>query len=262
MFDTQQDLNIFYSGGSGGFILLHLLLLKRQHLVIFDDHFSYKWYCNWVQSQINDPEFRMYVDKNITLIDSEIPDDPENILQHKLNSLTHYNNYLQVIRDFYKTLVDDVVIKQILPRQWNPNRPIWKHGEIWPDNLMTGRIADSNDFNKIFFTGNNVGQWQHLPGYKILLYTDIKSQVRLAWFKKAKWFFECKKSLIAQRPLLRRLFRRLLCNEVLAAWDHADLKINLQELINNSRWNAVEADLINQWKQQHPKLLLHKIGIL
>jgi len=262
MFDTQQDLNIFYSGGSGGYILLHLLLLKRQHLVIFDDYLSYKWYCNWVEDQLDDPEFRTYIDQNIALHhDSDIPDDPEDIFQYKLNSIKRYENYLQVVRDFYKTLVNDVIINQVLPKQWNPNRPNWKHSEVWPRNTLTGDFVDSGDFNKIFFTCNNVESWQRLPGHKVLLYTDIKSQVRLCWFKKAKWFVNGKTSLMRHRPLLRRLFSGL-TDDVKVAWDHASSRITLQDLINNSSWRGDEVELIKQWKQQHPKLLLHKIGIL
>jgi hypothetical protein len=262
MFNTRQDLNIFYSGGSGGFILLHLLLLKRQHLVIFHTYLSYKWYNNWLQSQTNNPEFTEYIDKNITLLPDEIPLDPTLIVQHKTNALTRYENYLQVMRDFYEIFLDDVVFKQVFPNQWDPNRSTWKESEIWPDNKVTGHIDNLTSFNKLFFTCNKVKEWQDLPGHKVLLYTDIRSQVRLAWFKKANWFIGCKTSLVAKRPLLRRLFSRSLDQDVITAWDYADLKITLQELINDSRWNAVETDLINQWKQQHPELLLRKIGIL
>lgn len=261
IFDTQQDLNIFYSGGSGGFILLHLLLLKRRHLIIFNDYLSYNWYCNWVQGRLDDPEFRTYIDQNIALNDSDILDNPKNIFQYKLNSMECYENYLQVVRDFYKTLVDDVIINQVLPSQWNPNRPNWKHSEVWPNNAMTGDFVDSGDFNKIFFTCNNVKSWQRLPGHKVLLYTDIKSQVRLCWFKKAKWFVNCKTPLVSHRPLLRRLFSRP-THKAKEAWSHASSRITLQELINNSSWRGDEVELIKQWKQQHPKLLLHKIGIL
>lgn len=116
----EQDINLFYSGGSGGFFCLHLLLLTDQcHCVL--------------------------------------------------------GNNVQTF-------------EQVFQQHWNiSDISSWKDSEAWPDNVAT---QQSKITRKVYFTCNNVHQWQRLPGKKIVLYTDIETQCALAKAKHAHWFID------------------------------------------------------------------------
>jgi hypothetical protein len=78
--------------------------------------------------------------------------------------------------------------KKIFQHQWNIiDKSQWKVNETWPDNTAT---KTSNFTRKIYFTCNHNSSWQQMAGIKIVLYTDIKTQVWLAKFKRAFWFNE------------------------------------------------------------------------
>ena len=77
--------------------------------------------------------------------------------------------------------------KTIFQHQWNiKNISTWKATETWPDNQKT---LSSNINNKIFFhCGNSIDVYNQFPGIKVILYTDVETQLYLAKTKTALWF--------------------------------------------------------------------------
>lgn len=116
----MSDIKLCYFGGSGGFILLHLLLLSDQfHCVFQDEH--------------ND-------------------------------------------------------LHEIINSQWcivDKNK--WKQLEIWPNNIST-QISKTCKSKIYFFCNPTVDNVSKFDGNTVLLYTDIESQLELAFYKKAYMF--------------------------------------------------------------------------
>lgn len=64
----------------------------------------------------------------------------------------------------------------------------WKKHELQPDNKKTLKLK--TNLPKIFATVNQYEDWDFYPGKKILVYTDLHSQLRMAYTKKSFWFHE------------------------------------------------------------------------
>jgi hypothetical protein len=118
----NHDLNLFYSGGSGGFLLLHLLLLSDQYFSSFPTELS---------------------------------------------------------------------LDEIIKHQWQIKDPAqWKEKEISPSETETKKAVC--DLQKIYFYCNpNYANIKYFPGgVNLCLYTDYASQRKLAYYKKANWFYD------------------------------------------------------------------------
>lgn len=258
--DLDQDLNIYYSGGSGGFLFLYLLLLSDSTYQVIVDC-SYDWYCKWVQQNRSKEWFQNWVHQNIHLPHGELPNDL-NIEQRKeyiLNTVTCEDNYLKIYQNFYKSHIQKELMDFMIHRQWSSTKSKWQDNECWPLNHLTQQLA--NIHNKIYFTCNDVKQWKSLPGHKIIIWTDIRSQIRLAWFKKANWFVkDTKKSLMQHRKLISQLLKDPVHQTVTEAREQGT-GIKLQDIANSRHWNDQQLEFLQNWRQQHPEILLKKIGI-
>jgi hypothetical protein len=222
--EKNQDLNLFYLGGHGGFFFLHLLLLSREYAcMFFDDHYhdSYdSWFTNF----------------------------KENI---------------------YK-------------KQWGPSDE-WKKNEIFPDSELT-LLSENYDKPKITYMCNWFGEWHLMPGKKVIIYTDIETELRLSWYKKASIFYKhtYKDSTITIPQSIRKAkyhyrnaetidgikYRRGLRDLL----EQADIKINLHEVIHDPKtvlfnnfgieYNEDQKAHIEHWLSLHPKKLLEKTKLL
>ena len=226
----DSDINFSYAGGSGGFLLLHLLLLENKH----DIEFNYKE-CHGEKFFSLYPEFKNHL--------GNISDIPE-------------------WRDF--------IFKEKLETQWNiTDASDWKSHELW----MTNRLdfVPRQGRYKLFFSTNDINEWKIYPGKKLYLYTDARTQVRMALKKRANWFF---KRLNGDRYMNISSIKRILntkvkfndmevipdvCESIALAEKH----ILLQDLILDpvatlGISNTVEQqELINRWTELHKKFKLY-----
>lgn len=111
----MNDISLYYSGGSGGFFALHLILLAGEHECKFDN---------------------------------------------------------------------DVSFDEIFATQWNIMPGHWKANEAWPNNELTAKSAIKN---KVYFYCNQF-EVKSTTGKKLLIYTDLATQVELSFMKGANWF--------------------------------------------------------------------------
>jgi len=210
----HNDLNIFYSGGSGGFYLLHYLLLFRQH---------------WCALEFTDASGQSLKDQ-----------------------------------DF------DTKLKSIISQQWNiPTTSKWKQNEVWPSNSSTLAESSPRPY-KIFFTcmGPGPDQWPDFPGKRILIYTDIRSQLLLTRAKHAGWWRNSNTLNTAQvKKFMRQAFTandHKIYHRLQPYFDAADQAIYLQDLVTDPETTLGVAvteqhkQFTQHWKNCHPQALLQK----
>ena len=201
----KESIVLLYSGGSGGFFLLHLLLLSGK---------------------------------------------------------------------FYTSFFNDKSINDAIESQWNITNPDnWKHSETWPDNQATQRTT--TDCHKLYFYCllPELSQMPELRSSKYLvLYTDISSQLELAYFKKARWFHNTRKKPIDLLHETRLYKNDLVTGTILPFLNSAKYVVKLQDIVNSNgsilekllgipKINNDQIALINRWKKLHTPELLTKIGI-
>jgi len=285
---TLRDLNILYFGGSGGFLFLHLLLLSDQYWCSVTTDL----YDRWIEHARLDPKLQAYVMDHVKLPESDytavklpswptyeqyldtsnhLLDGQKQLLECLLTSLTNNKIRSQVANDHWPELVEEMI-----KLQWSP-RDSWKSSELWPNNIDTISNPAPAVYHKIYYTCNDVQDWTALPGYPVILWTDLKTNIRMSWFKSAGWFFnwakdKCwsqAKSILTTCSV--EVDGKVLHQDLAQVWNHPTaIKIRLQDLVNNPiktlslfgvKYNERHHALIKLWKKQHPDMLLNKSGI-
>jgi hypothetical protein len=150
---------------------------------------------------------------------------------------------------------------------WNINTQSWKSSEIWPDNERTLASNCCDRQYRIFFNCNNVEKWLQMPGKKIVLFTDIKTQIRLAMFKKAYIYNNLENSISITKSMIRNAKKYKGCminRSVFDLLDHADHVVKLQDFVQDMLRNPFNTDqrrFTQQWLKYHPLDLLGKCGL-
>jgi hypothetical protein len=244
--------------------------------------------------------------------------------------------YLLLLSGKFYTSFDKITLNGVIDSQWNiTNHNKWKESETWPNNEITQLTTTS--LRKLYFSCNpdDDKNLTIFPGKNLIVYTDIDSQIELAYFKKANphWFlgdtsnasFTLRKIQVFREKLLEwnihynnikdptwpkclsfrhinRLpiaiqqelleseytqqflnqgFRPFLYNyyknelvysPILPFLNSADIVVKLQDVVNSNgkiledlmeipTMNNEQHKLIERWKKLHPQELLEKIGI-
>ena len=233
---------------------------------------------------------------------------------------------------FYTAFNRNLSLDQIIQEHWNIKSPNqWKSTEIWPDAQIT--LDAQVDFDKIYFQCNPFDHdyttiLKELRYKKIVIYTDYQSQLLLAHYKKANWYFsitgqdikysEFRKFLNnwkdhyanikdpswpkclsvrhidrlpenIQREILADPYTNYFLNftyqnpslyfnnelvhsPIVPYLESADVVVKLQDLVNSNariletlfdipKINNKQLALLQKWKQYHTKELLTSIGI-
>lgn len=284
------DLNIFYSGGSGGFLLLHLLLLSGKYWCHLNSD-DMQWHTNTLRAIVElyqqSVDVRDYINSNVKIPESDYnnvmqPDwltYPEYLLEsnkvlffrypdlesYTLNSISHYNVLRDLEHNFYYRYVDNLM-STIIDHQWDPNRITWKTGEVWPSNVDTLAMPAPKNTNKIYFTCNDVNSWVDSPGEKVIIWTDMHSLIRLCWEKKANIFANTSSQrLIESKLQIKRLLdsaklynQDKVFDSTAECLQYNPITIKLQDLCLSTNLKPLQLKLLNTWKSQHSKKLLLK----
>jgi hypothetical protein len=201
MTDHEKNLNIFYDGGSGGFYLLHQLLITGQFICLFRQKTS----------------------------------DYDDI-RNKNFSVDRLEN--------------------------------WKKTELWPDNKLLEKIKSKK--RKIYFYCGDFPSWIKQEGFKLILWTDIHSQLRLACAKKASFFRE--DFPISRIKKVIKTSKNNIIKEVYDNLELADANVKLQDIMTVNglekfldslglKITEKNVEFLNQYLKLHPPMLLKKIGI-
>lgn len=254
----NSDLNIFYSGGSGGFYFLHCLLLRKQHFCCFPYHHSHGHHAQLRLGQqdyenIKDPSWPRY--ENYSVLGNQGNKELK-------DAETQWAYNPEVIPNWANQQFE--LVHQ---HNWNLNLQQWKSSEIWPNNERTLNSNCSGRQYRIFFNCNDVEKWLQLPGKKIVLFTDIKTQIRLAMFKKAWLYSNLENSISITKSTIRNAKIHKGClvyHRVFDLVDHAEHTIKLQDFVKDMLSNPVNSDqyrFTQQWLNYHPSDLLDKCSL-
>ena len=261
----DNDLNIFYIPGSGGFFLLYLILLENKHYVQFKKD---------TESDVVEEFFNQCPDKSHLYKLTEDQYDTFKgqswpcfetyrdyfsslpvALQYEISGYRLPNRKMEDIPEWKNFQVKSNIKKQFSVS----NVDKWKLLEFWPDNKLTEKTQLPIDLKyKIFFHCNEIEPWLNSPGKKIVLYTDIRLQTRMCWYKHAGLFRDDLDNRNAES--IRKFYRsgvaynnkkvRSICLE---AFEHANKIVYLQDLIKDPfgtlelSGNKDQIDLYNRW---------------
>lgn len=246
----SSDLNVHYSGGSGGFYFLHCLLMQKQHFC---------WFL---------PQVSPIPGQKLRLAES----DYNNV---KDISWLSYSDYLRLGNQGNKELASaelkwasnpeevpgwfDHQLDAVYSHNWNIRQPTdWKTTEIWPVNQHTLQSNCADRKYKIFFTCNKVDEWVKWPGKKIWLYTDLRTQLRLAMYKKA-WHYNksAEKLFTRTKNIIKsaKMYRGdLVTKEAFDALEHAEHAVKLQDFVTQmlgEHSTQQQKAFTNQWLGYH-----------
>ena len=278
--NLSSDLNVLYFGASGGFYLLHHILLYRKHFVYFGLQTRLEIQEKFAQTVSEDSLSRIRLSKN-GYADCRDPGWPS--YDDYVRDLSFFNNeQKQELEILHKKWGDnwhtvpgfvDSTVDYVIAKQWTQTGAAGKSTEIWPSNSSTLMVNPVDRQYKLYFHCNEIEDWLACAGKKIILYTDIQTQLRMAWCKKAFWFVVPDQNFVKQSKIqLRRAKNwnnvQVMPELVTGVFSKADQIIYLQDLLNQPEKvfgipsNAEQLKLREKWISLHPPILLKKSKIL
>jgi hypothetical protein len=260
MTPNQQIYNIGYRGASGGFLLLHFLLLSDQY---YTDIFYNTDFSNVVAQQWNISDHKLWKTTEFW---------PDNFKSINDDSAFRKTAYFcnPTVEDFFqkKQLVDNVANWYSNIR--NPDWPIVTSVEDfvnlpnWIYDEVCNHLNCKNTLTYLRAQANVTSVW---------LYTDFDSQNELAYYKKAYFYLkQSSKEKIQDSTNLTEIWNGISVDKnALYFLNNSDIQIKLQDLVNTpdslidcgliDHVNQKQSDLLKHWKSLHPPELLQKIDI-
>lgn len=259
MTPKQQVYNIGYRGASGGFLLLHFLLLSDQYYTdIFKTDFSNvvakQWNISdpklWKTTEHSPNNFKSINDNSaLRKIAYFCNPTVEDFFQKKqsIDNLAHRYNNIKNPKWPTVASIDDLI-----------NLPNWIYDEI------CNHLGCKNTLTYLLGQADAKSVW---------LYTDFNSQNELAYYKKAYFYYQQPtKEKILNSTNLTEIWNGVSVDRMaLYFLNNSDIQIKLQDLINHpdslidcgliNCVNQKQSDLLKHWKSLHPSELLQKIGI-
>jgi hypothetical protein len=259
--------NVGYQGGSGGFILLHFLLLSEKYHTCFDSNYDFK---NILERQWNISNASNWKDSEFR------PDNYSTTISEKnnKNKLLYFCNPDRDNFFNFNPFIKRNPFINFKKNYCNVKDPSWPNINSFDDFLkLPKKIQDEviND-HKIKNIGNYFEALNDQKTY-IWLYTDINSQNELAWYKKAYFYFnEKNKEKITNVESYATLWNGTLVDTKSVYFlEHSNIQIKLQDWVNKpdllvdyqliEKVSQSQIDLLNHWKKLHPPELLKLIGI-
>lgn len=260
MSNSKTVYNLGYRGGSGGFLLLHLLLLSGHYR---QDIFNGIDFNDIVKNQWNIDDHDKWKNNEVWPINGQ-----------SLSSASLQNNLLFFCNPTEQEFFQKSQIVDFASNCYNDVKD-----PSWPDVKSAADFEKlpSHIYNEIYsvldckdaldYLRNN------LVSKSVWLYTDFYSQNELAYYKKAYYYFrEPSRSKIQDFDEYADIWQDTLVDKkAIYFLNHSDIQIRLQDLVNNPKilvqYQLVEQitqqqfELINHWKKLHPPDLLEKIGI-
>jgi hypothetical protein len=110
-----------------------------------------------------------------------------NIFQYGGCGAGYFHQQLLIAGDYHSNFMYNKNPAEVRKYAYKaPGKKSWKDRDISPDNDATLRFV--TDKPKIFREVNSYNYWYDLPGEKIVIYTDLRTQIRMNYWKKSFWF--------------------------------------------------------------------------
>ena len=244
-----------YRGGSGGFFLLHLLLISNKYHVDFEFGKSFKEIL-LEQWQITNADFWKLTET--------WPNNYQTAMSTtKRQKILFYNNPTK--QEFFQNPYD------IVPCYYDVKDDTWPEISCFQDyeNLPNDIKQECELSHGLFHRVQWCRQWQ--SARRIWLYTDVYSQNELAFYKKAYHYVNKNnqhKTSIQSQPWHGFMIDAAAIDFL----ECSDTILNLQNIINRpdllvmtKLLDAItesHLDFITRWCSLHPQDLLADIGIL
>lgn len=187
--------------------------------------------------------------------------------------------YYLLLTGQYQFTLDRVksMIDQQFPAELKTCPAKWKNNEFWPNN----QNLKTHQGKKLFLICNplfdpamyDINQAVSKNTHKILLYTDLRTQLRMAYEKKAYWFTDVSRVRFNASKNNKKYLRSILDSGVEFEGELVDPQvpaiieqfkpcelITLTKLVNNSSGTTDQQDFINYWKSIQSKKSLLKLA--
>jgi len=255
----MKDLNLFYSGGSGGFLLLHLLLLSGKYHVIFGDRvpidmdmvIKQQWkivnYINWKKREVW-PNNEKTVCSHSELTKIYFYCNP----WEKGSQIKEYSSYnIGLYTDFYSQCLMAIFKKA----NWFSTQ-----------HKLNDLALYSHDWTR-YYDKIKTPTWPECPGVSHINSLPVEIQKEI--FNNPLTESILKVALLAEIGIYQN---QEVCGRVLPFLKTANAVVKLQDLVNNTAGvlkqvfdieslNRQQMDLIKHWKNLHQPHLLTAIEI-
>lgn len=210
-----------YFGGSGGFFALWHILLGTDYSCVLQNH-------EYAYNDIKGPDWPAISELPATIFD--LPD----IVQEELTNNQEWKLIVEQTIENRKNGSPRCINSSFYRSQWDvsEDRSKWKSTEKMPLNDLTQK---SSFKNKLFFHCNpELEDMMTAGNKKILLYTDIETQMMLAKNKHAWMYFE--KSIeefeLIKNPQTTKFNGCKVFHKVAKFAEYTDYQIRLQDVVN------------------------------
>lgn len=264
----MKDFNLFYSGGSGGFLLLHLLLLSGRYHVVFKndismcqalerqwqilDHQAWKKTESWPDnektfhshSELTKIYFYCNPDINFPIDHVYYQGQFGEYSDHSVGLYTDYPSQTRLAK--YKRAWYFAQTDTVINQKWSTLRKILTSWSIHYNNIRDPSWPECRSFRKI----------NQLPA-------EIKQELLDDPYTQAFLDFEYCSDFQGQEVFLG----------ILPFLESAAVTIRLQDLVNHperilgqvfeiDQLNDQQKNLLDHWKRLHPTDMLTTLGII
>ena len=192
--------------------------------------------------------------------------------------------YYLLLSGKYHTGIEYNSVQELIDEQFpyslidQPNT--WKHKEFWPDNqkckltktgprlfLICNPLWSDNVMQQNLNTSSST--------YKILLYTNFKLQLRMAWEKQAYWFTDISKQTFRAPANTKQYLKQIIKSKVnnldpqlqrVEKMFRPAQKVELVEFIQSRMLpgfdtpNTAQLEFLNRWVTLQPKKVQHVLS--
>jgi len=187
--------------------------------------------------------------------------------------------YYLLLTGKYQYSIDHVqnLISRQFPSTLKNNPAQWKSLEHWPDNLTLKKSNQPSVFlicNPLFHCHMlETNRWISTNTYKILLYTDIHLQLRLAYDKQAYWFTDVSRQHF-QAPADNKKYLRQILGSAIDSHDPQISKIKqvfqpdqcvlLEDFVRSQQIEGFDStpdqrEFLNRWLDLQTDKIKHMI---
>lgn len=278
MLPLDQDINVAYGGGCGGFYFFHQLLLCDRH---------------WAKLKLWPLQKQAVVNSLTQQQQQRLRTTRERFFDVWAPGCPSYPDYFgdqkpippHIAEIYHSAALEDPANFEDIPGAWPLARDLavdyqwsiahpseWKKNELLVDNINPVLEKEwqyyqylPEHYHRAYLFCGGWTQWAAWPGVKVMLFTDIRSQFALCKFKNTQTF---QNETADQLPYLYEIWQDQyqVSADLIEPLGQAQYRVRLQDFVNNQEqflgpMNSAQQALKQRWLALHPPELLASIGI-